>query len=162
MGQAMSNPCCGRERLDKDAPCMPLRRITALQDARVHFINDAPMMCILRDSLAVCPFRRRARAAARPRRTAGSAARPARGGCAHRASASSRCDVRLGGGAPRRGARPRVAQRCVPCQSRGGGAIGRKCRGGGRSCQQIGTEIGARDGRVVRGAQTHACLCART
>ena len=32
---------------------MPLRRITALQDARVHFINDAPMMCILRDSLAV-------------------------------------------------------------------------------------------------------------
>ena len=57
MGQAMSNPCCGRERLDKDAPCMPLRRITALQDARVHFINDAPMMCILRDSLAVSrPF----------------------------------------------------------------------------------------------------------
>ncbi len=53
MGQAMSNPCCGRERLDKDAPCMPLRRITALQDARVHFINDAPMMCILRDSLSV-------------------------------------------------------------------------------------------------------------
>ena len=51
MGQAMSNPCCGRERFDKDAPCMPLRRITALQDARVHFINDSPMMCILRDSL---------------------------------------------------------------------------------------------------------------
>jgi hypothetical protein len=51
--QAMSNPCCGRERLDKDAPCMPLRRITALQDARVHFINDSPMMCILRDSLTV-------------------------------------------------------------------------------------------------------------
>lgn len=49
----MSNPCCGRERLDKDAPCMPLRRITALQDARVHFINDSPMMCILRDSLTV-------------------------------------------------------------------------------------------------------------
>ena len=53
MGQAMSNPCCGRERLDKDAPCMPLRRITALQDARVHFINDSPMMCILRDGLSV-------------------------------------------------------------------------------------------------------------
>ena len=52
MGQAMSNPCCGRERFDKDAPCMPLRRITALQDARVHFINDSPMMCILRDSLS--------------------------------------------------------------------------------------------------------------
>mmetsp|Transcript_1562 Transcript_1562/g.2115 ORF Transcript_1562/g.2115 Transcript_1562/m.2115 type:complete len:224 (+) Transcript_1562:191-862(+) len=51
MGNAVSNPCCGRERLDKDAPCMPLRRITALQDARVHFINDSPMMCILRDNL---------------------------------------------------------------------------------------------------------------
>jgi len=53
MGNAVSNPCCGRERLDKDAPCMPLRRITALQDARVHFINDSPMMCILRDNLTV-------------------------------------------------------------------------------------------------------------
>ena len=33
---------------------MPLRRITALQDARVHFINDSPMMCVLRDNLSVC------------------------------------------------------------------------------------------------------------
>ena len=55
MGQAMSNPCCGRERIgDRDSPCMPLRRITALQDARVHFINDSPMMCVLRDNLSVC------------------------------------------------------------------------------------------------------------
>mmetsp|Transcript_26219 Transcript_26219/g.41043 ORF Transcript_26219/g.41043 Transcript_26219/m.41043 type:complete len:235 (-) Transcript_26219:168-872(-) len=51
MGQQMSNPCCGREKFDKDGPSMPLRRITALQDARVHFINDAPMICVLRERL---------------------------------------------------------------------------------------------------------------
>lgn len=37
--------------MDRESPSMPLRRITALQDSRVHFINDAPMMCLLRERL---------------------------------------------------------------------------------------------------------------
>eukprot|EP00287_Rhodomonas_sp_CCMP768_P009964 CAMPEP_0196727272 /NCGR_PEP_ID=MMETSP1091-20130531/8299_1 /TAXON_ID=302021 /ORGANISM="Rhodomonas sp., Strain CCMP768" /LENGTH=221 /DNA_ID=CAMNT_0042069835 /DNA_START=43 /DNA_END=708 /DNA_ORIENTATION=+ len=47
----MSAPCCGRDRLEREHPSVPLRRITALQDSRVHFINDAPMMCIMRQRL---------------------------------------------------------------------------------------------------------------
>ncbi|EKX40551.1 hypothetical protein GUITHDRAFT_113337 [Guillardia theta CCMP2712] len=30
---------------------MPLRRITALQDTRVHFINDAPMFCMWEEGI---------------------------------------------------------------------------------------------------------------
>eukprot|EP00960_Hanusia_phi_P042260 755393-Hanusia_phi.AAC.5 len=57
MGQGGSSACCGRERErrgeegDDIEVRMPLRRITALQDSRVHFINDAPMFCVWEEGM---------------------------------------------------------------------------------------------------------------
>ena len=57
MGQGGSSACCGRERErrgeegDDIEVRMPLRRITALQDTRVHFINDAPMFCMWEEGI---------------------------------------------------------------------------------------------------------------
>jgi hypothetical protein len=42
MGQGVSSACCGRERFDgegKDAPMMPLRRISCLQVLQFHIFR---------------------------------------------------------------------------------------------------------------------------
>ena len=51
MGASFSEPCCGTNRRAMEELVPPLRSISVLEDDRVHFLNDSPMCCLVKNSL---------------------------------------------------------------------------------------------------------------